>query len=317
MPLNQFAVSGHTYADDSSTPFPDVKVYLRNKTKNEENCITTDSSGEFVFNLANFNSGWSSGDSLELRAEIGNFYVDATTTISGDSWEQDLTLTAVNDFRRIDLNMIKEELITFARNNVSDPNSRGTDKIYADTADGSTVKFTLPDTTAKNVKFVRVGGTMKTRYSDYYVDYKDKSNLSKPIVYLLTPPSNGSLVEIKYRHGESWIYPDFPRLELKESDYPRIKIDILSIRTEEFGLGALFNQSELMIEAIVWSNRTNQLEDVVKELRDNLMRNKKNFKLFKLIIPATIGPMIPSSDRGEKIIQRNCDYIIKLQPEEV
>jgi len=317
MPIVPFPVSGKVYASNGTTPFPDVKVYLRNKTRNEEEYVTTNSSGEYFFDLGNFNSGWATGDSLELRAELGSFYKGTTTTLSGESWETTLTLTAVNNFRRIDLNMINEELVTHVRNNVSDPNSRGTDKTAIFTGDGSTVKFTLPETTAKNIKFVMVGSTMKTRYSDYYVDYKDKANLSKPVIYLLTPPADGTLVEIKYNYGESWVYTDFPRLSLKNSDYPRIKIGILSVRTEEFGLGADFNISDMLVEVIVWSKRTNQLEDIVKEIRDNLMRNKKDFHFFKLIIPSTIGPMLPATERGDSIVQRNCDYIIKFKPEEV
>ena len=317
MPLTQFLVSGKVYASDGITPFPDVTVYLRNKTKNEEHTFTTNSLGEFIFNLADFNFGYNTSDSLELRAELGSFYKKETATLSGESWEQDLTLGSNPDFRRMNFNLFKEEIIVFLRNNITDPQSRGTVKTDSFIGDGSTVKYELTEPNAKNVFYVSVGGTVLTRNTDYYVDYKDKTTLNNPIVYILSPPSSSAIVDIKYSYGSTWVYSDFPRLSLKINDYPRIKVDILSVRTEEFGLNADFNISDMLVELIVWSGNVNELDSIIKETRDKFLGNKKKFHFFKLIIPSTVGPMIPTPERGDKIVQRNCDYFIKFKPEEV
>ncbi len=315
--LQPFPVSGKVYASDSSTPYPDVKVYLRNKTKNEERPMITNSLGEFTFDLANFNFGYSNSDSLELRGELGSLYKKETTTLSGSSWEQDLTMGSSADFRRIDFNILREELIVFLRNNIIDPQSRGTVKTDSFVGDGSTVKYELTEANAKNVFYVSVGGTVLTRNTEYYVDYKDKTTLNNPIIYILTPPASSAIVDIKYSYGATWVYSDFPRLSLKVSDYPRIKVDILSVRTTELGLNADFNISDMLTENIVWSSSVNELDSIIKETRDKFIGNKKRFHFFKLIIPSTIGPMIPTPERGDKIVQRNCDYFIKFKPEEV
>jgi len=302
--LQPFPVSGKVYASDSSTPFPDVTVYLRNKTKNEEHTFITNSSGEFTFDLADFNFGYNTSDYLELRAEMGSLYKKETTTLSDESWEQDLTLGSSADFRRMNFNLFKEELIVFLRNNITDPQSRGTVKTDSFIGDGSTVKYELTEANAKNVFYVSVGGTVLTRNTDYYVDYKDKTTLNNPIVYILSPPSSSAIIDIKYRYGSTWVYSDFPRLSLKINDYPRIKVDILSVRTEEFGLNADFNISDMLVELIVWSGNVNELDSIIKETRDKFLGSKKRFHFFKLIIPSTVGPMIPTPERGDKIVQR-------------
>jgi len=249
---------------------------------------------------------------------MGSLYDSENLTVSGDSIEQDLTLASSTSFRRVDFNLIKEELIIYLRNNISDPQERGNVKTDVFTGNGSTVKFQLTESSAKNIQYVKSGDSILSRYSQYYVDYKDKDTLTNPVIYLLTPPSSGALVEIKYTYStSSWIYSDFPRVSLTVDNYPRIRVNILSMITEEFGLHADYNLSDMVVEVIVWAAGSNQLDQIVKDIRDSFIRNKKGFYFFNLIVPSTVSPMLSTPERGDKILQRNCDYMIKFKPEEV
>jgi len=295
-----------------------VKVYLRNATKNEENYAVTNDSGEFVFDLANFSNGYSSGDSLKLRAELGSFYKEESTTLSGDSWEQDLTLGLDTNYIKFDLLKMKEELIIWLRNNIEDRSSRLTNKTDVFTADGSTVEFNLSENNGKNVRWVSVGGAIQTRYEDYYVDYKDKTTLNSPKVYFLTPPSSGVQVEVNYDYGtDSWVYPDFPRTSLKTDDYPRMRADLSSLNVSEFSFGAGANSYAGTIEISVWAKSAYDVDDIVNELRWKLFNSKKSFRYIDLITPSSIGGLVSTPERGDKIVQRDCEYSIRLKVDTV
>ena len=319
MPLSPFPVTGKICASDGSTGFPDVEVKLINTTRYYYSTYTTESDGSFSFDLANI-GGYVSGDSLKIESSLGSFYVSSTGTVSGDGWNAgNLTLSSSQlPLRIINFNQIKEEIIIFLRNVVADPKNRLSAKTDLFTGNGSKVKFELTESTGKNIFYIKVGDTIMTPYTDYFVDYKDSSTLNNPVVYFITPPSNGTLIEVRYNYGNSsWIYSDYPRTNLTLEDYPRVKVDIISSRTEELGLGSSSNTSDMLIEIIVWSSGVNQTDNLIKEIRDSLIKNKKKFHFFNLIIPNTIGPLLNAPERGGKLVQRNMDFIVKFKIEEV
>lgn len=62
----------------SSTAQANASVTITNETNDEEQQAFTNSSGEVIFNLANFDSGWVSGDIIKVYALYGAY--DATET---------------------------------------------------------------------------------------------------------------------------------------------------------------------------------------------------------------------------------------------
>jgi hypothetical protein len=316
MPLNSFPVSGKVYASDSSTSFPDVNVSLKNVTNNEEKTFITNSNGEFVFDLSDFNLGYSSGNTLKLKARLGSLYKEADLTVSGEYLTQNLTLGLDTDYMDFDMNLIKEELISFIRNSLEDPNSRGTQKTDVFIADGSTVKFELSESTAKNITFVMSGSSILSRYSNYYADYKDKYTLNKPVVYFITPPSNGTQVEIRYIYcTSSWVYPDVPQIDLNLDDYPRISIDINGMDISESTFNGLGNIIQGSFTASIYAQRKNQLDDLVTKLKELMLSNKKSFHYIDFVTLTSIGPSIGSPERGDKIIQRDMEFSFILKEE--
>lgn len=98
MPETPFAVSGIVYDVDGSTALEGVKVGAYNQTNAEwlpsSAQSTTNSNGEYTIDLANFNSGWSSGDIIYVYAKIEGKNAVMRAIIGGgdSSWGDDLYL---------------------------------------------------------------------------------------------------------------------------------------------------------------------------------------------------------------------------------
>lgn len=92
MPVTPFPVSGTVYDTDGTTALASVKVICRNVTNNETQNYTTNSSGQYLFDLGNFSSGYLVGDEISLFVSYGSYYKEVIFTVSGSSKEQDLTL---------------------------------------------------------------------------------------------------------------------------------------------------------------------------------------------------------------------------------
>ena len=316
---NPYAVGGNVYASNGTTGYPGVSVTVKNTTKNTSETFITLVDGSYTVDLANFPGGYDNGDSIKVRAKIGSFYKEATSTVDipGGPLSINLTLATESATNIIDIIRVKEELVTFFRRHLDDPLSRGSSKTDAQSGTGSKVSFELPDKTAKVVTTVLVNNVVKTEYTDYCVDYKDKDATSKPIVYFLAPPADASTVEITYKYGLSWIYSDYPKADMTIDDYPRITVDLLEIRTKEGGLGSLSNITDLLGSVVVMSPKTSQLIDLINDIRVLILENKKNFNYFKLIIPQGTGHTFNPGERGDKILQLNQDFLILTRLEKI
>jgi len=315
--LTSFPITGKVYASDSSTNFPDVTVRVTNTTKNVYQEDTTETDGSFAFDLANFIGGYSNGDSLKIEARLGSFYNYTTSTVNIGlpGLDFSLTLATESTIGIMDFSRIQEELTLFFREKLPDPSNRGSIETNTQTGTGSKVKFELPISSINCVYTVLVNDTVQTKFTDYYVNYKDRNALSNPIVYFLTPPSNGARVDFVHHYDTTWIYPDVPRVDLSLDSYPRANIRILSVRTNEGGLGSTSNITDILGSVTIWSIKENQLTEIIKNVRELIMQNKKDFHYFKLIVPQSTGPIIVSSGREERIVQQSQDFEIKFRLE--
>jgi hypothetical protein len=313
MPIqNNFPISGVVYANGGVAPYYGVNVTLRNITQKNFQTKTTESDGSFSFNLANFVGGYSNGDSLKLEARLGSFYATANLTVDTGlpGIDTSLTLGAESIIDILDIQRLKEELIIFFRKNLVDPKSRDVAKTATLSGTGTKVKFDLPDKTVKFIDSITVDGVHKNNYADYYVNYNDTLSLSNPVVYFLSPPANGSIIEIKYYYGPSWIFADIPRVDLKIDSYPRVNVKFLSFRTREDGLGALGNITDVLGSVQVWSASESELTSLINSARTLIMQNKKNFHYFIFIEPQGVSPVLVAPNREEKIITQSTDFLI-------
>lgn len=92
MPAFPFPVSGKVYDTDGTTALANVKIICKNVTNNETLTALSVSTGDYIFDLSNFTSGYSIGDEISLFASYGNYYEEEIFTVSGGSKEQDLIL---------------------------------------------------------------------------------------------------------------------------------------------------------------------------------------------------------------------------------
>lgn len=320
--VDPYNIGGQVLANDGTTIYPNVKVTCRNITRNVKDTFTSDPiDGSYAFNLSNPEfGGYAESDSIEIIARMGCFYKRETHTvdISAGAPTIDLTLALEDGIRILDLLRLNQELITFFRANLDDPNSRGTSRTETQSGTGSKVAFTLAENNVKFIRSITVADVLKKEWSDYYVDFQDKNTLNNPIVYFFTPPADGAKVEFTYIYGaQSWIYPDKPRIGISLGSYPRCQVNVFPINTRELNLGADSNISALEGEITVWSTKTNEVMDTVSKARELVMENKKTFHHFKLIIPSLTTRLIPTSMRGNRIVQQTQGFRIPLRVEKI
>lgn len=310
--INQYPITGIVYSSNGTSPYSNVSVTLRNTSKKSYQTKTTESDGSFAFDLINFVGGYSNGDSLKLEARLGSFYKSATLTVDTGlaGIDQSLNLEAESVTDILDIQRLKEELIIFFRKNLTDPKSRDVLKTVTLSGDGTKVKFDLPDKNVKYIDSVMVDGVYKTDYADYYVNFNDTLALSNPTVYFLSPPANGSIVEMTYHYGSSWLFCDTPRADLKIESYPRVNVKFVSFRTREDGLGATGNITDVLGSVQVWSASESELTSLINSARTLIMQNKKNFHYFKFIEPSSVSPVLTAPNREEKIITQSQDFVI-------
>jgi len=87
-----YPISGVVYDTDNSTVVELATVLAYNQTNNESLSVTTNSSGEYSLDLANYDTDWTAGDVIFISAFIGQKSVDYRTTVSGTYEEKDLYL---------------------------------------------------------------------------------------------------------------------------------------------------------------------------------------------------------------------------------
>jgi len=176
----------------------------------------------------------------------------------------------------------ERDLLDYMRNNLVDPESRGTDVVdesHIATA-GQTI-FTLDNTLVKNVaEKITVEGVTKRKGYDFTVSYGEGNNNTTLI--LKTGASLNDTVLISYHYGASLIEREFSRTDTK---LPRV-VMMFILGEEEFaalgdimegGKGSYFNVTFRFEIRDRYANRTRNLQskafNLIRKLRqENLFR---------------------------------------------
>ena len=111
MPIGLLVIAGYVYENGSTTPIENVIVTVKNLTTNENHNgeetefpeLKTNESGEFIVNLANFDTAWTVGDIIRF-----------TLSHEGKLDLIELTLTG-NPVEGIVLTPLREEIYDFER----------------------------------------------------------------------------------------------------------------------------------------------------------------------------------------------------------
>lgn len=94
MPGNPFVLAITVYDTDGSTAKENVKVTVRNESTNEVLTGNSDVDGHVIFNLANLDSGWTSGDIISYFVLYTGYESSGSFTVT-DTGGTDKSLTLV------------------------------------------------------------------------------------------------------------------------------------------------------------------------------------------------------------------------------
>jgi len=205
---------------------------------------------------------------------------------------------------------LKEELLVFLRNNVTDPSARGTTGSDVFTAGGASGNFTLSQVGVKNITSVTVSSAAKTAYVDYTPNYQNTSPSSNPTVAMAAVPASGAQVQVNYKYGDTWIYPDWPRTDLGLNAYPRIAVDILSKRTKPFGIGGKVTISDIMVSMAVFADKASTIDTLMTQIGSSFIANTTSFYNFQAVYPDSMSSILNEPDRNDKILFQTQDLII-------
>ena len=204
---------------------------------------------------------------------------------------------------RLDYWEFDKELTYFLRNNVTDPKSRGTQRVQNTKVIGSSrTTIQLLETSVKNMKSITVAGSA-IEYGTGYTLSEDDDLIT--FVTFVVPVTDGQTVIFTYQHGETWIYPDLPRKDLSLTSYPRIGIMPVASEISQIGLGTGISQTSMLYDVIVYAENADQLRDIMQDVKDAFLVNKKSFYNVNLILPISISPLIKDEGRNERIISQN------------
>ena len=184
---------------------------------------------------------------------------------------------------------IKDEFLNFLRYSVNslDPQGRVTETTTTETYSNLNNGRFEPSNMLSYVKNVIVNSTDTLTFGeDYTIHYRDDiiSGTTKQGEIELLGSYNSS-DSIKFTYGEitevdqNWIYPDFPRIDLSPSSYPRVGFN-MTTSTDEYGQGggneyALSHDITFQVRVAATSQA--RVLAIHKVLREAITQNAKNF----------------------------------------
>ena len=202
---------------------------------------------------------------------------------------------------------LKKEFLYFLRNQdvISTVNRGVTSSTVTGVLTAST-SVSFPSTLVKNVRSIVVGGNTLSYGNDYTL------NLVGTASATFSAAQSGAFTAV-YDYGSTdRVWDDYPQLQLKLSDTPRIGFDIISGDTREVELGAGSNQSDYVLSVSAYQNSIRGVENLISDIRQKVMQNKKSFHYIVFVTPKFTGPLLPSPVGENKIWQRNQDFDIRF-----
>ena len=175
----------------------------------------------------------------------------------------------------------ERDLLDYLRNNLTDPEERGTDATETHTATAGQTEFILNHQLVKNVAdTITVNAVTKRKGYDYTVEYGEGKEST--ILTLKVGATVGHAVVITYHYGSSLIEREFSRTD---TTLPRVVMMFLIGEEDfaalgdimEFGKGSYFNVSFRIEIRVRYANRAR----ILASQAFNLFRKLRQQSLYR------------------------------------
>lgn len=207
------------------------------------------------------------------------------------------------------------ELLTFLRNTIPDPSTRGTIATDTFTATNLQTAFTLTNILVKNIISVTVASTAKTIGYQYTVSYGEGS--ASTIVTLNTGATVGDTVIISYKYGSVFVYSGFQRLD---SELPRISIIPTAKQPIMMSIGEQSNGTSKWIyyncqyRMTIRSRFASQVKSLSESAWNAINLYRQTTPYPYNMIECTIGSINPEDfDNELRLYSCDCTFTIKWQ----
>lgn len=224
----------------------------------------------------------------------------------------------------LDLQQVRDELCNFLRQgDVLSTSVRGVSRVtssYSVGVGGESAHTFTGNIPVRDFKVLTVDAIPKYFLRDYTM------NWNTGVLTWNTPLTNGQVVvyQLDFGSGDK-IFPDYPREDLTLTSFPRVGIEITSVSTSPLGLGGGNHISDILVTIYVWvpANKDSSiaggfggltdLEATIKNIRDVMRTNAKNFYTFSWIYPKGESPLIRG--QSNKVMQKSIDFFIRFKIE--
>lgn len=114
----------------------------------------------------------------------------------------------------------KDIIVDLLRIHITDPRARGED-LNTENLDGGSSEYTLTPTTGKVqcITSLSIDGTPQKKWEDYIWDHQNQK-----VIFNGNTAAGSGNVEIIYKQGTGWIFPDKPFKSLSIESFPRINV---------------------------------------------------------------------------------------------
>lgn len=203
---------------------------------------------------------------------------------------------------------ILNEIIYFLRNNLTDPNSRGTDDIANFTATAGQTNF---DITAKvfNISSITVNGVSKSLGTDYTLSF---TATTCTVIFNSGLTLNDAVI-VNYHYGSSWVKLIKRGSEHKINDYPFIAVKSIADSSSVLGINLEGLSTDFSFRIIIAYESYSKCIEMMHTIKQLMWDNNKNFYYVTGVIPVgSAGPGLDPS-RKEEIHMADIDYLAPLQ----
>ena len=217
---------------------------------------------------------------------------------------------------QIDEGLFLDQLMVLLRQNVTDPEGRGTNFSQDFPTNGVTTTF---DLTYKNVKKINsaslvVGGTTYNEFFEYTCDY-DVSSANQGRLTFPVAPAGVDTLRVDYDYDETWVYASEPKTDVEYSNYPRIAVMSNPGVTEEYSLGAIADKTALSYSIVILDTSKRRLMGLLKQVRKAIQENKQYYNEIKFVRLTDKSSVETDIVRNNKIHQVTQDIELPFQIE--